>query len=335
MAFVKLFINSIEKTLYEADLTKEGERAIDQIRLKVPKVVNPVVNQEIKYLQDMADTRNLIAVYNLQGNVEDEGGYSHHGTATSITYGTDTWDGQSAIFNGSSGNINIPNNTRFDFSGKFDIYIWAKWTSTATGMYLMSKRIEGDVFQPNVYQNDVFTLLADAGLGIQTNAATAGDVRVLAGGSTITSSTAGFNDGNWHLIRVSRNASNIVTLYVDTISRGTATVTGTLSTTQDVKIGSDFYGGYFNGEISRVRFYSGLLGGNQPRNIYTKRNPRTVIKFGGRITKLDSQLQARQIVAQSFGKILAETEINGQVFNDQTPEYIVENLVEAKTTLTF
>ena len=56
MAFVKLFINSIEKTLYEADLTKEGERAIDQIRLKVPKVVNPSVNQEVKYLQDMVDT---------------------------------------------------------------------------------------------------------------------------------------------------------------------------------------------------------------------------------------------------------------------------------------
>ena len=335
MTFVKLFINSVEETVYESDLTKEGERAIDQIKLQVPKSVNPIINQELKFIQDMVDASDLIAVYNLQGNVEDEGGYSHHGTATSITYGTDTWDGRSAIFNGSSGNINIPHNSRFDFSSDFDIYVWAKWTSTTTGMYLMSKRIEGDVFQPNVYQNNVFTALADGGIAIQVNAATAGDVRILAGSTAITSSTAGFNDGDWHLIRVSRNSSNVITLHIDNVSRGTATVAGTLSTTQDVKIGSDFYGGYFNGEISRVRFYSGLLGGNQPRNIYTKRNPRTVTKFGGRITKLDSQLQARQIVAQSFGKILAETEINGQVFNNQTPEYIVENLVEAKTTLTF
>ena len=335
MAFVKLFINSIEKTLYEADLTKEGERAIDQIKLKVPKSVNPAINQELKYLQDMADTKNLIAVYNLQGNVEDEGGYSHHGTATSITYGTDTWDGQSAVFNGSSGNINIPHNSRFDFSGVFDIYVWAKWTSTTTGVYLISKRIEGDVFQDNTYQTNVFSTSGDAGIAIQANAATAGDVRVLAGGTVITSSTAGFNDDSWHLIRVSRNASNVVTLYVDTVSKGTATVTGTLSTTQDVKIGSDFYGGYFNGEISRVRFYSSVLGGQQPSNIYSKRNPRTVIKFGGRITKLDSELTSRQIIGQSFGKILAETEINGQVFNNQTPEYIVENLVEGKTNLTY
>ena len=255
MAFVKLFINSIEKALYEADLTKEGERAIDQIKLKVPKAVNPLINQEIKYLQDMADTRNLIAVYNLQGNVEDEGGYSHHGTATSITYGTDTWDGQSAVFNGSSGNINIPHNSRFDFSTTFDIYVWAKWTATTTGMYLMSKRIEGDVFQPNVYQNNVFTALADLGIGIQVNAATAGDVRASIGTTSVTSSSAGFNDGEWHLIRVVRDSANLVTLYVDNASKGTATITGTTVTSQPLYIGSDFSGGYFNGSIARVRLY--------------------------------------------------------------------------------
>ena len=81
MTFVKLFINSVEETVYESDLTKEGERAIDQIKLKVPKSVNPSINQELKFIQDMVDASDLIAVYNLQGNVEDDGGYSHDGTA--------------------------------------------------------------------------------------------------------------------------------------------------------------------------------------------------------------------------------------------------------------
>jgi hypothetical protein len=335
MALVKLFINSIEKTLYDADLTKEGERAIDQITLKVPKAVNPSVNQEVKYLQDMTDMSELIAVYNMQGNAEDDGGYGHDGTATSLTYGTDSWDGKSAVFNGSSGNINIPHNSRFDFSTDFDIYVWAKWTATTAGMHLLSKRIEGDVFQDNVYQPNVFTASEDSGLSIQVNAATAGDVRIQVGGTLITSSSAGFNDGNWHLIRVARDSSNVVTLYVDTVSKGTATITGDITTAANLYIGSDFYGSYFNGEISRVRIYSGMLIGNQPINIYNKRNPRSIVKFGGRITKLDSEITSRKIVAQSFGKILAETEINGQVFNNRTPEYIVENLVEAKTTLTY
>ena len=73
MTFVKLFINSVEETVYESDLTKEGERAIDQIKLQVPKSVNPIINQELKFIQDMVDASDLIAVYNLQGNVEDEG----------------------------------------------------------------------------------------------------------------------------------------------------------------------------------------------------------------------------------------------------------------------
>ena len=271
MALVKLFINSIEKTLYEADLTKEGERAIDQITLKVPRAVNPTVNQEIKYLQDMTDMSELIAVYNMQGNAEDESGYGHDGTATSLTYGTDSWDGKSAIFNGSSSQISVANNSRFDFSTDFDIYVWAKWTSTTSGMTLLTKRAVGDVFQDNVFQNNVFHNQGDVGFRIQVNAATAGDVRTQIGGTVITSSSAGFNDGNWHLIRVARDSSNVVTLYVDTVSKGTATITGTQTTATNLYIGSTSSSSYFNGEISRVRVYSGILTGNQPNNIYNKR----------------------------------------------------------------
>ena len=156
MAIVKLFINSVEKSLYESDLTKEGERAVDQIRLKVPKAVAVTVNQEVKYLQDMVDMTRLIAVYNFQGNTEDEGGYGYDGTATSLTYGTDSWGGKSAIFNGSSSNVRVTHTSRFDLSSTFDVYVWAKWTSTTTGMSLVSKRAAGDVFQDNVYQNNIF-----------------------------------------------------------------------------------------------------------------------------------------------------------------------------------
>ena len=46
MGLVKLFINNVVKPLHEVELTKEGERAIDQIRLKTPKSVDPTVNQE-------------------------------------------------------------------------------------------------------------------------------------------------------------------------------------------------------------------------------------------------------------------------------------------------
>ena len=335
MAIVKLFINDIEKNLHSVSLTKEGERAVDQIRIEVPKSVSVNVNQEIKYLQDMVDITKLISVYNFQGNANDESGYSHNGTASNLTYGTDTWGGKSAIFNGTNANVTVPHHSRFDFSGEFDMFVWAKWTSTTTGMYLLSKRVEGDVFQDNVYQDDVFSTSGDNGIFIQVNAATAGDVRAQVGGTAITSSNAGFNDGEWHLIRVTRDLNNLVTLSIDTVSKGTGTVTGNITTAEDLTIGSDFYGSYFNGEISRVRVYSDSLSSNQEVNIYSNRNPRSIIKFGGRITKIDSELTKTDVVAQSFGKILAETEVNGQVYTNRTPEYIVEDLVESKTDLTY
>ena len=335
MALAKVVINNIVNTLYSASLTKEGERAVDQMRVSIPKSTTVTVNQEIRYVQDMIDTARLVAIYNFQGNAEDESGYSFHGTASNLTYGTDIWGGKSGSFNGTSTNVTVAHTSRFDFSSQFDILVWAKWTSTTTGMYLLSKRIEGDVFQENVYQTNVFTQAGDAGLFIQANAATAGDVRVQVGGTVITSSTAGYNDGEWHLIRISRNRDNLVTLSIDTLSKGTATITGDVTTTSSLTIGSDFYGNYFNGEIARVRIYNDNIVDEAASSIYSERNPRSVIKFGGKITKIDSDLVKTELVAQSFGKILAETEINGTVFTNRTPEYIVESLVEDKTDLTF
>jgi len=335
MAIVKLFINNVEKSLYEVDLTKEGERAVDQIRIKVPKAVAVTVNQEIKYLQDIVDTTRLISVYNFQGNTEDEGGYGYDGTATSLTYGTDSWGGKSAIFNGSSSNVSVTHTSRFDFSGTFDVYVWAKWTSTTTGMSLVSKRTVGNVFQDNVFQNNIFHNQGDAGFIIQVNTTTAGDVKAKVGATTITSSTAGYNDGEWHLIRISRDINNLVKLSIDAVSKGTATVSGTMTAGTDLYIGSDTGVNYFNGEISRARFYSGKLDDNMGSALFENRNPRTVIKFGGKITKIDSDLLKTDIIAHSFGKSLAETEINGTVFTNRTPEYIVESLVEDKTDLTY
>ena len=81
--------------------------------------------------------------------------------------------------------------------------------------------------------------------------------------------------------------------------------------------------------------YNDIIDDSAESSLYSDRNPRSVIKFGGKITKIDSDLVKTDLVAQSFGKILAETEINGTVFTDRTPEYIVETLVEDKTDLTY
>ena len=49
MAIVKLLINSIEKQIYESRLTKEGERAVDQIKL----VVSPLISSPCRVISSV------------------------------------------------------------------------------------------------------------------------------------------------------------------------------------------------------------------------------------------------------------------------------------------
>ena len=214
MARVKLFINGVTKTLLSADLEKSGERAIDQIKMMLPANVSVEVNDKILYIQDFIDLGNLNALYNFQSSVKDGSGNANHGTATAITYGYDTWDGKSAIFNGTSSKVTIPDDNSIDLSGQFHIFIWAKWTATASG-----------------------SLFSRSPLKINVNATTAGDVKVILYTDTITSSTAGYNDGEWHLVEIKRDANNLVTLSIDTVSKGTVTSAVDLSASPSDEIG--------------------------------------------------------------------------------------------------
>ena len=102
MARAKLFINGTAKTIINSILQKQGERLIDSLNLIVAANVGVEVNDKVLYIQDFLDVYNLSAVYNFQNTVKDESGNSNHGTATDILYGSDSWDGYSGIFNGTS-----------------------------------------------------------------------------------------------------------------------------------------------------------------------------------------------------------------------------------------
>jgi len=313
MARVKLFINGVTKTILSTSLEKSGERAIDQMKFMLPANVSVEVNDKILYAQDFLDLVNLNALYNFQSSVKDGSGNENHGVATAITYGYDTWDGRSAIFNGTSSKVTIPDDNSIDLSGQFHIFIWAKWTATASG-----------------------SLFSRSPLKINVNATTAGDVKVILNTDTITSSTAGYNDGDYHLVEIKRNASNLVTLSVDTVSKGTVTSAVDLSASTSYEIGHEATAGYFNGEISRLRLYKGdTLASEDATRIFTKRNPRTTLKFGGYVTKVENVISQKDVIAQSFGKVLGETEVRGEVYDNRTIDYIVNDLITSNTTFAY
>ena len=313
---IKLFINDVSRTPLKVKLKKEGERSIDQIDIRLPQNISVSTNDELIYLQDMANLESISGFYNLQGNVKDESGLKNHGTASNITYTDGQWNGKHASFNGTSSMITIPDADEFDFDGKFDILIWAKWSSTAQ-QYLLTKRSS-----------------SSNGLSISVNGTTAGDITVDIGGTALTSSTAGYNDGDNHLIRLSRDADNLVTLYVDNVSKGTSTISYDTTDTNSLIIGRDHTTGYYAGEIGRVRIYKGgNITDQEHTNIFTKRNSRTTLKFGGYVTKVENKTTHNTLLAQSFGKMLAETEVRNQAYDNKTPEYIVEDLITTNTNM--
>ena len=351
MTRVKLLTGSnyTPRTILRLKLTKEGDRAVDQMEFDIPKNETMSMNEKVYYQQDFTELDNLSLLINFQNSVNDESGTFNNGTATDVTYeNEDEYYGVQASFNGTSSYVSVPDNDNLDLSGEFDIYVWVKWTATANG-HIFDKRVSSNI-----------------GYALSVNKTTAGDVSFKMGGTIITSSSAGYNDGAKHLIRVTRNSSNLVTLYVDGVSKGTATINTDTTNTNPLLIGkgaqlgtaqnlfqptsglfqanvfdtSEYFPSssttFFNGKILRLRIYKDVILPDETSGVILNNiNPRSVLKFGGYTTKIESELHAQKIIAQSFGKILVETEVRGQSYENKSPEFILNDLITNNTNFTF
>ena len=314
----KLFIDGTRRTPIKVKLKKEGDRAIDQIHLEVAYNVPVVVNKELLWLQDDVTLDYASAIYNFQTSVKDESGNGNHGTASGIVYGEDKWDGYAVGFDGINDYVTIPDSSSLDLSGKFEIVTWLKWLTTSEE-YVFSKRSS-----------------TSNGFALSVNKTTAGNITFKIGSTDITSSSSGYNDGNWHMVRIVRNASNVITLYVDQVSKGTATVSTDLTDTNALLLGKDYGGTYYGGSIGRLRIYKGYnITSQEASKLYTKNNPRSVMKFGGRVTKIEDHTSYKDVIAQSFGKILGEAEIRGEGYENRSPEYIIDDLIDKNTDFEF
>ena len=113
------------------------------------------------------------------------------------------------------------------------------------------------------------------------------------GGATITSSTSGLADGNWHHLAVSfpsaANSSG-AKLYVNsTGTNGSGSTTINTNSSKDIIIGRDGDAGsaYFNGQIDDVRFYDGEMNSTLISQLYGNGNGdfnRLKIKAAGSVT---------------------------------------------------
>lgn len=225
--------------------------------------------------------------------------------------------GCAMVFNGTDSYQEIPHTTDFDFTGRFDIQVWAKWSTTSLG-YIYARR-----------------LLSGNGFALSVNRLATGDIVAEIDGNNIKTCGTSYNDDAWHFIRVYRDSNNVVHLEVDNIEKNTFTVGSDLTLASPALfIGTNHNRtAYFDGMINVIRMYKTSLGSVETTRLYSEVTSTSIMKFGGFSTKITKEINKKNIVAHSFGKSLGETEVRAQQYNSRSPEFIIDDLVRNNTSL--
>ncbi len=180
-----------------------------------------------------------------------------------------------------------------------------------------------------------FTVSGYTASGFQTGAGCAAACAVFwRHNSTTLTSCTDITDCCWHQIRVTRDACNLISLYVDNVLEDCSTDATCPICDVNAEFGRDnAMCEFFDGAISSFRMYSCNLSSVETCNLFTLRNPRSNVKFGGESTKVERMIGHKKIVTASFGKQLGEVEVRAVQFCMRTPEYILRTLVKDNTDL--
>ena len=95
MGHAKFFVNNVKRPLLKAEVTREGNRAIDQAKFEVPPETPVCASDEVTYSQDMVEMEANRLIFNFCQHVKDESGYLHHADGNSdFPSPTSHWDFQ-------------------------------------------------------------------------------------------------------------------------------------------------------------------------------------------------------------------------------------------------
>jgi len=150
---------------------------------------------------------------------------------------------------------------------------------------------------------------------------------------TTLTSTTDVVDCCYHQFRVRKDACNLISLYVDNVLQDSCTdaTDATVETPLEFATCNNRTC-FFDGNLDSVRWYAGgTVINTEVCSLFNVINPISIDKFGGRATKINKMITAKKVVAQSFGKSLAEVEVRPTLYNCRSPEFIVHDLIVNNT----
>jgi len=244
---------------------------IDQIRLfssalsdsQVTQLYNEKQAYITKSASDPFGDSSEVSFYKMENNANDSTG-SNNGSASNVTFSTTDalFDSYSAVFNGSSSIISIPQPT---LSGGFTLSAWFKTTSSAF-QSVITMGGSSAAAGLNIFTNsgNVITSFGN-GSSEDYNAPTSSVTVNTGAWFHVALSTSGLSSGstvklyiNGQLDDSELSSANInTTSYTSAFSIGGRNLSGSLST-------------YFNGDIDQVRIFNRALEGDEVFKLYAE-----------------------------------------------------------------
>ena len=326
---VKVFVNGTEKTIINAQVLREGERVVDAATIVFTgdQIINH--NDTIEYLQDIVDLTGLKLFLGFEQHVKDESTLKNDGTITGTATFVDGVNGKSGDFGSAKINfITLANESNFDrdTNQTFSILIRNKGSTSATLEAIMSKH--SATIGWRLYHSAVDELVFEITDGTNTH--------------TWTYQTD-LRDGIEHSINVRNDGTATaggLTIYVDGVSvtlvTGGIYPAGSILNNASVLIGADNGGtNQMTGQFDNAEFYARELTTIESVRVGTKTPAINIMKFAGKVWKIEKKTFTKEVQCKSLGKEIGEVEMRGEVFENKSPEFIVQSVIDNNTTLTY
>ena len=333
-----------------ANVEMAGLRSADSMSLVTSAEHDIQQGDEIYYIQDVIDTKNLRGIWNFYGSFRDESGYEQDDvnatpyvfknsiddmTSESGSPSVSKWVGHykfgiNALSTTKVGieiekkyeASNSANPPIIDFSGNFDIFLWFVTSSNSNDNMTVIDNY--DYINSKGFRVEVNPL--NKTIKIISNIGTGADNVI-----TYTNTTSFHNIPI--LLRITRQ-NGVFRLQIDNDEKTitSSSYSGSLNTTTNMHFFKSYHQttGYINdtgffGKALQFRFYNTVLEESEAKLVYISKAQSMTMKFGGKVWKVKDKGTGKSISCISYAKELLDTEITPSTFGTATEQLFKSN----------
>lgn len=337
-----------DETVISARATRNGARTVNDATITFSLRTAVRQNDNVKYVQDVADTSYLSGIWNFQGNTRDESGYDLHAEASgggdppmsrfirpNAAANVMRFSGQYGLtFDGSGQSISVPDSlqyySRIDLSGQFDVYLWCQYNRADDYRNLQP----GD--QAIIFSNaDPGTAGFDIGFKIDPDGVPVTFARFFytTGQPAEYVGESPFSNTRPTLVRITRDAQNRVAVYRDGSYEFGFTDGRDMDSGEGITFGDRRHPSSrepWTGQLFQARIYSGIsLRESEAESIRLSYPQPATMKIDGKVWRINDDTNTVTCDIQDSDRILVGANMTHTSLDGNVPNVRNGNVYEA------